>query len=232
LKIDIKGTIVASEDAWVYDYFGIENVCPKKVNEAIDKANGEKLDVYINSGGGDIFAGSEIYSSLRAYAGEVNIHIVGLAASSASVIAMAGQSDISPTGALMVHNVSCGSNGDYHDMDKASEILKKANKTIAAAYVEKTGMSEKEALEMMDKETWLTSQEAIEKGLIDKIAESKNLKLVASYQSQMLPQSVIEKTKNLVKNPLNIEHKTLENSRDLLLAKTKQKLLNLKGKEK
>ena len=85
--ISIKGPIVPSDEAWIYDWFGIECANPKAVNSAIAKANGEKLDVYINSGGGDIFAGSEIYSSLRSYKGDVLIHVVGLAASaSASLI--------------------------------------------------------------------------------------------------------------------------------------------------
>jgi ATP-dependent Clp protease protease subunit len=169
----------------------------------IDQANGEPLDVYINSGGGDIFAGSEIYSALRSYKGEVNIHVVGFAASAASVIACAGKSDISPTAMFMVHNVSGRAQGDYHVMDKSSDVLRTANKSIAAAYMAKTGMSEKEALAMMDQETWLTAQQAVAKGLIDKIAESQNLKLVAAYQTPLIPQSVIDKVRNIVKNPLN-----------------------------
>lgn len=201
MRIDIKGTIVSSDDAWIYEWFGIEHTNPKAVNELIANANGEELDVYINSGGGDIFAGSEIYSALRGYKGTVNIHIVGLAASAASVIMCAGKSDISPTAMVMVHNVSANTRGDYHVMDKSSEVLQKANKTIAAAYVAKTGMTEVEALEMMDKETWLTAHEAVEKGLIDKIAENQNLQLVASYGGQLLPQSVIDKIRNTVKSP-------------------------------
>jgi ATP-dependent protease ClpP protease subunit len=158
--------------------------------------------VYINSGGGDIFAGSEIYSALRSYKGEVNIHVVGFAASAASVIACAGKSDIAPTAMVMVHNVSGRAQGDYHVMDKSSDVLHTANKSIAAAYMAKTGMSEKEALAMMDQETWLTAQQAVAKGLIDKIAENQNLKLVAAYQTPLIPQSVIDKVRNIVKNPL------------------------------
>ena len=66
MRIDVKGVIVPNDDAWIYDYFEMDNTCPKKVGERIDKANGESLDVFINSGGGDVFAGSEIYSALRA----------------------------------------------------------------------------------------------------------------------------------------------------------------------
>lgn len=193
MKIDIKGCIVPDDEVWIYDWFGIPCCCPKKVNEAISSAGGEPLEIFVNSGGGDIFAGSEIYSAIRAYEGAVNIHVIGIAASAASVIACAGHSDISPTAMVMVHNVSSNANGDYHDMDKQSEVLKKANETIAAAYVAKTGMNQSEALELMDKETWLTAADAVKVGLIDGIAESRNIQLVASYDSGVLPRSVINK---------------------------------------
>lgn len=154
------------------------------------------MEVDINSGGGDIFAASEIYSAIREYSGDVKIHVVGLAASAASVIACAGKSDISPTAQIMVHNVSSATRGDYHDMDKMSEILQKANETIANAYITKSGMTKEKALEIMDKETWLTADEAVELGLIDEIAGSKNVKsqLVAAY-CDIIPQNVIEKMK-------------------------------------
>lgn len=203
MRIDIKGTIVSNDDKWIYEWFEMDATCPNDVNKLIDQANGEPLEVYINSGGGDIFAGSEIYSALRSYKGEVNIHVVGFAASAASVIACAGKSDIAPTAMVMVHNVSGRAQGDYHVMDKSSDVLHTANKSIAAAYMTKTGMSEAEALAMMEQETWLTAQQAVDKGLIDKIAENQNLRLVAAYQTPLIPQSVIEKVRNTVKNPLN-----------------------------
>ncbi len=203
MRIDVKGTIVSNDDKWIYEWFEMDATCPNDVNKLIDQANGETLEVYINSGGGDIFAGSEIYSALRSYKGEVSIHVVGFAASAASVIACAGKSDITPTAMVMVHNVSSRAQGDYHIMDKSSEALQTANKSIAAAYMAKTGMSEQEALAMMDQETWLTAQQAVDKGLIDKIAESQNLKLVAAYQTPLIPQSVIDKARNIIKNPLN-----------------------------
>lgn len=195
MRIDIKGCIVPNDDAWIYDWYEIENTCPKVVNEQIKKSTGENLDIYINSGGGDIFAGSEIYSAIRGYPGIVNIHVEGLAASAASVIACAGHSDISPTAMVMVHNVSCMASGDYHDMDKQSEILQKANETIASAYMAKSGMSKDEALALMDKETWLSADDAIKLKLIDEIAESKNIQLVASFDSGMIPTAIINKMK-------------------------------------
>ena len=200
MKIDIKGAIVPNDDAWIYDFFGETYTSPKNVSAALEEANGEDVDIEINSGGGDVFAGSEIYAAIRAYPGTVNIHVVGLAASAASVIACAAKSDIAPTAQMMVHNVSTWAVGNYHDMDHASNMLKQANRAIAAAYVEKSGMSEKDALDLMDAETWITAQDAVDYGLIDKIAGSQNsvqdedasVRLAASVGG-MLPPSVINK---------------------------------------
>lgn len=198
MKIDVKGVIVSNADEWIYDLFGIDNTSPATFEKALNDANGEDLDIDINSGGGDVFAGSEIYSAIRSYPGKVNIHVVGLAASAASVIACAGHSDIAPTAQMMVHNVSTRTDGNYHDMNKASKDLKQADRAIAAAYVEKSGMSEQDALDLMDAETWLTAQDAVDYGLIDEIAGSKNTQpsngetpLLTASAGGMLPPSVI-----------------------------------------
>lgn len=193
MKIDVKGSIVPNDDAWIYDLFGISHVSPAEVIKKLEEADGESVDIYINSGGGDVFAGSEIYSAIREYEGDVTIHVVGFCASAASVIAMAGYSEMSPTAQLMVHNVSMWEGGDYHVHDKASEILQTANRAIAAAYVDKSGMSMAEALDMMDKETWLTAEEAVDLGLINEIAQEKqgNARLVASFGS-VLPAKVLD----------------------------------------
>lgn len=229
MRIDVKGTIVSDSDAWVYEWFGIECCNPKKINDAVSKAAGQALDVYINSGGGSIFAGSEIYAALREYSGPVNIHVVGLAASAASVVACAGYSDIAPTAMLMVHNVSsAGTSGDYHVMDKQSETLQKANETIAAAYVEKTGMSMKAALEMMDRETWLSAEDAVKAKLVDKISEPKNTNLVNAYNCTVLPDEVVEKIRNMVKHPPDNSAGFFTPERDC--AQAKINFLNLKAR--
>lgn len=224
MKINVKGSIVPDGDKWIYDWFGIDAICPKDVSGALEKANGQPVDVEINSGGGDIFAGSEIYTALRGYPGGVNIRIVGLAASAASVIAMAGKSEMSPTAMMMVHNVSSYAEGDYHSMDHQSDVLKRANLTIAAAYVGKTGMSEKDALSMMDKETWLTAQQAVDKKLVDKVM-FETPQLAAAYGSPMLPQSVIDKIRNTVKNPSEEADVFIRKK-----ARAEFELLNLGGK--
>ena len=220
-KIEVKGTIVGNADKWIYEWFGMDATCPKDVNAAISEANGEPLLVEINSGGGDVFAGSEIYTALKAYAGTVEINIVGLAASAASVIAQAGHSRISPTALFMVHNVSGSAAGDFHDMQQEAEILQTANKAVAAAYLEKTGKSMEELLGIMDAETWMDAQKAVEYGFVDEVMFASAL----TNGIGVLPAQTIHKLKDLLpaRGEENAEVKTVT---------AKLKLLRLKGEMK
>ncbi|MGG7057604.1 head maturation protease, ClpP-related [Clostridium tertium] len=217
MKISVKGPIIDSDDQWIYDYFEVEATSPSKINDLINQANNEDLEVEINSGGGSVFAGSEIYTALKSYSGKVTTKVVGLAASAASVIAMAGDKiEISPTGQLMIHNASGGFGGDYRDMEKGAEILKNVNATISNAYRLKTGLSNEELLEMMNKETWLTPQQALEKKFVDEIMFTNDIKLVASINNGMLPQEVINKMKVELKNKIP---KVIENDIEDVKAK-------------
>lgn len=225
MQIDINGVIVGDDDKWIYDYYEIDAVCPKDVKLLIAQANPEKetINVRINSGGGDLIAGLDIYSALREYEGEVKILAI-YAASAASVILCAGYSEIPPPGMVMMHNVSSVASGDYHAMDKASETLQMANRAISAAYQEKTKKTEKEILELLDKETWLTARDAVEIGLVDKISESHNsnsIKLAANMYP-MFSASAIAKLKNAIKQDGENELKKKMN--------LKLKLLKLGGK--
>ena len=222
-KIEVKGTIVRNADKWIYEWFGMDATCPKDVNAAISEANGEPLLVEINSGGGDVFAGSEIYTALKAYAGTVEINIVGLAASAASVIAQAGHSRISPTALFMVHNVSGYATGDFHDMQQEAEILQTANKAVAAAYLEKTGKTMEELLGIMDAETWMDAQKAVEYGFVDEVMFASAPTLTNGIG--VLSAQTIHKLKDLLpaRGEENAEVKTVT---------TKLKLLRLKGEMK
>ena len=201
-KVNIKGPIVSDNDAWIYEWLGIKATCPKIVNDAIDKANGEDLEVIINSGGGSVFAASEIYTALKSYMGNVTVKIVGMAASAASVIAMAGKKVMmTPTGQMMIHNVTTYAEGDYRDMEHTADILKTANDTIANAYRLKSGKTQEELLALMDDETWMDAKKAKELGLIDEIMfEDVQLAASAGY-SGLLPPEVI----NTVRNKLQDE---------------------------
>lgn len=183
-RIDIKGDIVVNEYQEFYDWFGWECTCPKSVQEIIDATpENETIDVYINSPGGHVTAGQEIYSLLRQDK-RTRIHIQGMACSSASIIAMAGHSDMSPVAMLMVHNVSGGATGDFHEMEKAQRELKSMNEALAGAYAEKTGMDMQKLLSLMDKETWLTANQCVEMGFVDEIDKPAQANMyVNAYES-------------------------------------------------
>lgn len=202
-RIDIKGVITASEDSWIYDWFGISHADPKTVLQALaENPEGETADIYINSQGGDLNAGVEIYEELRQYSGDIMIHIMQ-ACSAASVIMCAGPSEISPAGLVMIHNVSGVFGGDHNDMAHAEQILRAVDKTVAGAYVNKTGKPLETWIDKMNAETWLSAEEAVELGLVDKISGSDDNKngivsipKMAASTAGLLPADVINKMRS------------------------------------
>lgn len=222
-KINIKGVIVNNDDKWIYDWFDIESTAPKDVSAVLAECkDGEAIEVEINSPGGYTFAGSEIYTALAEYLGHVVVKITGLAASAASVIAMAGSKVVmSPTAQMMIHNVkSYGIQGDYRDMTHTAEVLKNANTSIANAYRLKTGMREDELLALMDKETWFNAQKAKELKFIDEIMFDEQAVLVASIPAA-----------NILSNEMITKAKLLINENKMLVKKLEfEKLNNLKNR--
>ena len=202
VKINIKGAIIGNDYKEIYDFYGMESTSPNDILGALPKTD-EPLEIIIKSGGGQVDVGSEIYSIFKDFKGFVTVKIVGIAASAASVIAMSGQKVIiAPTAQLMIHNVSSIAKGDYNDMLHQAGVLKEFNRSIANAYVLKTGRSETEILNLMDKETFFSAKEALQFGFVDEImgvsAENLSEFLVANtYTSNMLPVSVIEKYREM-----------------------------------
>lgn len=174
-RVGIKGTIIPNDYRNVYGYFGVEATAPADVSEAIAEADGDEIVFEINSGGGSIFAGSEIYNAIRSYQGEKRIEIVGLAGSAASMIACAAESAITPTGMLMIHNVSGSGYGDHQVFEREAAALQECDRAIASAYVEKTGMDRQELLDMMNAETWISAERAVEMGFVDGIIPASGL---------------------------------------------------------
>ena len=200
-KIEVKGTIINNNLQRIYDWLDIEATSPSKVVNSLPKDNSD-VEVIINSGGGDVFAGSEMFTALKEYKGNVTVKIVGLAASAASVIAMAGDKVlISPTAQIMIHNVSTTVGGDYRALEHTAEILKSANQSIANAYKQRTGKSDEELKSLMDAESWFNSNSAVEHGFADEIMfenESFGGTLVASYGANILSDEVIAKISQLI----------------------------------
>lgn len=200
----IKGIIIPNDYQWIYDLFEVDATSPKKLYADLEDADGDDVVVEVNSPGGYVTAGSELYTALRTYKGAVTIDVVGQAASAASVAAMARHNRIAPTATLMIHNVSMdGVSGDYHDMDKASATLQELTKAMANAYVDKTGMDRKQILKMMDQERTITADDAVKEGFIDELIpetdEAVELKATAlDARCSMIPESVIERISKLV----------------------------------
>ena len=193
-KINVRGRIIPNDYKWFYDWFEEDSTCPRDVQKVLDQAaDGDDVDVYISSPGGIISSGSDIYTMLRSAGDRLNImiHITGEAHSAASVIACAARSEMSPTALMMVHCVSSGAVGNHSVLEKEAEVLRTADRALCTAYMAKAGMTEEEALEMMEHETWLTAQQAKDRGLVDEIMfeEAEELPLTASVGTFRLPTS-------------------------------------------
>lgn len=201
-RIDIRGVIIPNDYKWYYDWFEEDATCPRDVQKVLDTlVDGEDLDVYINSPGGVIDVGSEIYTLLRQADNRANleIYITGEACSAASVIAMAGHSEMAPTALMMVHCVSSRASGNHNDMEHMAEVLRTADRAMCTAYMNKTGMTEQEALDMMEHETWLTAQQAKERGLIDAVMfeEEAESPIVAGPLFRLPTKSQMEKVRGM-----------------------------------
>lgn len=191
-QIQVKGTIISNNDKWFYDWLEMDATAPKDI---VLPETGEDVEVIINSGGGDVYAGSEIYTALRSYSGQVRVKIVGIAASAASVIAMAGNHvEISPTAQIMIHNVSSGAYGDHKALAHEAGVLEGFNESIASSYMAKTGKTLDELLELMEQETWFTAEKAVEHGFADGVMFAVDVapSFIAN-QGSVVPSDVIEK---------------------------------------
>ena len=225
MRVNVYGVIIPNDYKWYFDYWDEDSTCPKDITKALSESDGEEIEVYINSPGGIIEAGSEIYTALREYQGDVKIKIVGQACSAASIIAMAGHCEMSPTALMMVHCVSSGARGNHSDMEKMAEVLRIADDALSNAYVAKTGMSKEEVLQMMEEETWLTAEQAKEKGLIDAIMFEEKEPLLMTASNFELPS---EEKMNRIRTM--IEKQSIDASA-FLIQKTKAQfnLLKMKG---
>lgn len=160
----LNGTI--AEESW-YD----DEVTPALFKEELMAGSGD-ITVWINSPGGDCVAAAQIYNMLMDYPHDVTVKIDGIAASAASVIAMAGTKVlISPVGMLMIHNPATIAWGDSAEMQKAIEMLGSVKDSIINAYEIKTGLSRTKLSHMMDAETWMDAHKAMELGFVDGILE-------------------------------------------------------------
>ena len=164
----LNGTIAS--ESWFDD-----DVTPALFKSDLDSGKGP-ITVWINSPGGDVWAAAQIYNMLLSYGGKVTVKIDGLAASAASVIAMAGDEVlVSPVSMLMIHNPSTMAMGDKDDLAQAISMLDSVKDSILNAYVKKTGLSKNKLSKLMDDETWMDANKAVELHFADRVMERPDL---------------------------------------------------------
>ncbi|ORJ31083.1 hypothetical protein ATE35_00500 [Streptococcus oralis subsp. tigurinus] len=205
-QIKIKGAIISNDSIPMYQEAQKEYTALKDIQISFPD---KPLEVIINSGGGDVFTGSEIYSMLKSHKGHVTVKIVGVCASAASMVAMAGDTvEMSPTGLLMIHNAMGWTFGNTQEHEKQIKSLEEANDSIAKAYQNKTGLPLSKIRDLMKAETWFSCNKAIEYGFVDKemFVNSISQSMVASivqhlperYQYDFM-ENVIKKNQHLIK---------------------------------
>jgi ATP-dependent Clp protease protease subunit len=208
IELRIDGEIVDDDWAWIYQWFGITSTSPNAFRKKLEEYKGKNITVWINSPGGDVFAGAGIYIALKEHKGKKTVKIDGKAMSAASVIAMAGDEIMmTPVSIMMIHNPWTEARGEAKDMRHAADVLDVVKGTIINAYQMKTKRSRDEISKLMDDETWMDSNSAVAEKFADGIM----------YQDQ-LPD---EGAKNILKNAfmfgrLSIQNKASESMKGFL----------------
>jgi len=185
----LYGTI--AEDSWFDD-----DVTPQMFRDELFAGSGDVV-IWLNSPGGDCIAASQIYAMLMDYKGNVTVKIDGIAASAASVIAMAGTKVLmAPTAMMMVHNPSTIAVGDREDMKKAMDMLAEVKESIINAYEIKTNLSRAKLSHLMDETTWMNAKKAIELGFCDGILEDSKKSVDAeafAFSAKAVEASIMNK---------------------------------------
>ena len=198
--LELNGTI--AEDSWFDD-----DVTPQLIKEELNAGSGD-ITVWINSPGGDCVAAAQIYNMLSNYAGKVTVKIDGIAASAASVIAMAGDTVlVSPVSMMMIHNPATIAWGDSAEMQKAIAMLDEVKESIINAYEIKTGLDRKKLSKLMDAETWMDANSAVEYGFADEIMRRKTAEDMAVPTVSMMysPAQVTNSLKEKIAKKCKVE---------------------------
>lgn len=146
-----------------------DEITPQMFRDELNAGEGD-VTVWINSPGGNVFAAAEIYTMLKDYKGSITVKIDAIAASAASVVAMAGDVvQMSPVAMLMIHDPSTVAMGNTKDMEKAIEVLNEVKESIINAYASKSGLSHARIANLMSNETWMNAKKAVELGFADEV---------------------------------------------------------------
>lgn len=213
--VKIQGPIVSNDVAWLYDYFGWDYCSPRKVETALQEAAGEDITLEINSPGGVCVHGYQIYNMIRGYGGKVTAH-VSYACSAATLIACASdQVLMSEAGIYMIHNTQGSADGDYRDMDGEGDALRQFNESLLNVYEKKTGMSREEIQRLMDENTYMGTQRAIEYGFVDGYlpdakGEENLIQNAVAAGVPIVPENIAKEVMAMLKNkevaPVQLNH--------------------------
>ena len=202
--IEAKGK---STDIHIYDEIGVHGITAKSFLEDLRGLKGKDITVHINSTGGDVFQGQAIYTALKNYSGKVTVKIEGLAASMATIIALAADKvEMTSNSLFMIHSPMSNVFGNKAQMRKQINALEKVETTMLSVYKAKTNISEEEIEQMMAHETWLSAHEALELGFVDEVLGA--VKVVAKYSLS----GYHNKTPEQILNTLNIDNLTEKKS--------------------
>lgn len=197
--LTLNGTI--AEDSWVDD-----EVTPQVFQDELSQGKGP-INLWLNSPGGDCVAASRIYTMLMNYPDDVNVKIDGIAASAASVIAMAGTKvSMAPTAMIMIHNPLTIVGGQKEDLDQAAQMLAETKESIINAYELKTNLPREKISSMMDDETWMNVNKAIELGFADDmLGQNKDITDCYSYSDKQSDLVVLNKLKRTSQNTISVK---------------------------
>jgi len=170
VELRIDGEIVDDDDSWIYEWLGINHAAPNTFRRELSEHRGKNLTVWIDSIGGVVWAAAGIYNALKEHKGKVTVKIDGKALSAASIIAMAGDEVLmSPAAVMMIHNPWVRAAGDAAELRHVAGVLDEIKAAIVNAYELKTGRPRDEISRLMDEETWMSAQKAVELGFADGI---------------------------------------------------------------
>lgn len=182
------------------NYWGDE-ITPQMFRNELEAGDGD-VTVWINSPGGNVFAAAEIYTMLKEYAGKITVKIASIAASAASVIAMAGDTvQMSPTALMMIHDPSTIAMGNAKDMEKVIDTLNEVKESIINAYMAKTGLRHAKISELMESETWMNAKKALDLHFCDEILytdedpeeEAELVDNIGLYSSRQMDLAIMNK---------------------------------------
>lgn len=242
--LNCRGPIVKNDMKWIYDWLEYDSVCPNDISKIIDEARNENDTVIlrINSPGGYVDAGAEIYEELKSSNVHVEARIVGNCCSAATyMVCGADEATMSPLGHFMIHRCAVGGvSGNANDIEACLQSLNETDRAIALAYSIKTGKTQDEIIELMNNETSMSPQSALENGFIDKILfvdeittdkqNQFNSISVINSKNMLIDEMIIDAMQKNKNNYLNQQKKHADffNAKNVALARLN--LLKLGGK--